>query len=90
MLSKMMMESANVLIFDDPTNHLDLESITALNNALMEFKGTMLFYSHDYQFINTVANRIIELGPNGFVDKTMTYEEYLIDEKVKLQKEAVY
>jgi len=90
MLSKMMMEAANVLIFDDPTNHLDLESITALNNALMEFKGTMLFYSHDYQFINTIANRIIEIGPNGFVDKTMTYEEYLADEKVKLQKEAVY
>lgn len=90
MLSKMMMESANVLIMDDPTNHLDLESITALNNALMEFKGTMLFYSHDYQFINTVATRIIELGPNGFIDKTMTYEEYLQDDKVKLQKEAVY
>jgi ATPase subunit of ABC transporter with duplicated ATPase domains len=90
MLSKMMMESSNVLIMDDPTNHLDLESITALNNALMEFKGTMLFYSHDYQFINTIANRIIELGPNGFLDKTMTYEEYLEDEKVKTQKLAVY
>lgn len=90
MLSKMMMEASNVLIMDDPTNHLDLESITALNNALMEFKGTMLFYSHDYQFINTVANRIIELGPNGFLDKTMTYEEYLEDEKVKTQKLAVY
>ncbi|MGN6646211.1 MAG: ABC-F family ATP-binding cassette domain-containing protein [Cytophaga sp.] len=90
MLSKMMMEASNVLIMDDPTNHLDLESITALNNALMEFKGTMLFYSHDYQFINTIANRIIELGPNGFLDKTMTYEEYLEDEKVKTQKLAVY
>jgi ATPase subunit of ABC transporter with duplicated ATPase domains len=90
MLSKMMMESANVLVMDDPTNHLDLESITALNNALMEFKGTMLFYSHDYQFINTIATRIIELGPNGFLDKTMTYEEYLEDEKVKTQKLAVY
>lgn len=90
MLSKMMMESSNVLVMDDPTNHLDLESITALNNALMEFKGTMLFYSHDYQFINTVANRIIEMGPNGFIDKTMTYEEYLEDDKVKVQKVAVY
>jgi ATPase subunit of ABC transporter with duplicated ATPase domains len=90
MLSKMMMESSNVLVMDDPTNHLDLESITALNNALMEFKGTMLFYSHDYQFINTVANRIIEMGPNGFIDKTMTYEEYLEDDKVKIQKVAVY
>ncbi len=90
MLSKMMMESSNVLVMDDPTNHLDLESITALNNALMEFKGTMLFYSHDYQFINTVATRIIELGPNGFLDKSMTYEEYLDDEKVKTQKLAVY
>jgi len=90
MLSKMMMESSNVLVFDDPTNHLDLESITALNNALMEFKGTMLFYSHDYQFIQTVATRIIELGPNGFIDKTMTYEEYLEDDRVKVQKEEVY
>lgn len=90
MLSKMMMESSNVLVMDDPTNHLDLESITALNNSLMEFKGTMLFYSHDYQFINTVATRIIELGPNGFLDKTMTYEEYLEDEKVKTQKLEVY
>ena len=90
MLSKIMMESSNVLVMDDPTNHLDLESITALNNALIEFKGTMLFYSHDYQFINTVATRIIELGPNGFLDKTMPYEEYLEDEKVKTQKLAVY
>ncbi|MCU0415635.1 MAG: ATP-binding cassette domain-containing protein [Cytophagaceae bacterium] len=90
MLSKMMLESANVLVMDDPTNHLDLESITALNNAMKEFNGTILFYSHDYQIINTVANRIIEIGPKGFVDKLMTYDEYLADERVKQQREAIY
>lgn len=90
MLSKMMMASANVLIFDDPTNHLDLESITALNNSLKDFKGTILFSSHDFEFINTVANRIIEISPNGMIDKVMTYEEFVKDAKVKTQKEALY
>ena len=90
MLSRMMMASANVLIFDDPTNHLDLESITALNNSLKEFKGTILFTSHDFEFINTVANRIIELTPNGIIDKAMTYEEYVTDDKVKAQRELFY
>jgi ATPase subunit of ABC transporter with duplicated ATPase domains len=90
MLSKMMMASANVLVFDDPTNHLDLESITALNNSLKDFKGTILFSSHDFEFINTVANRIIEISPNGMIDKVMTYEEFVKDAKVKTQKEALY
>ncbi|HEY8402704.1 MAG TPA: ATP-binding cassette domain-containing protein [Cytophagaceae bacterium] len=86
MLSKMMMSAANVLIFDEPTNHLDLESITALNNGIKDFNGTVLFTSHDYQFVNTIANRIIEIGPNGMLDKLMTYEEFLHDEKVKEQR----
>lgn len=90
MLSKMMMSGANLLLFDDPTNHLDLESITALNNGLKDFKGTVLFYSHDYEFINTVANRIIEITPHGLIDKMMTYEEYLDSDKVKAQREELY
>lgn len=90
MLSRMMLQSANVLILDEPTNHLDLESITALNNGLKDFKGTVLFTSHDHQFVQTVANRIIELTPNGFIDKLMTYDEYLADETVKQQRQAMY
>ena len=77
MLSRMMMKNANVLVLDQPTNHLDLESITAVNNGLMEFKSNVLFSSHDHQFIQTVANRIIELKPEGFVDRVCTYDEYL-------------
>ena len=65
------------MILDEPTNHLDLESITALNNALINFKGVILFTSHDHQFVQTVANRIIEITPNGIIDKRMTYDEYL-------------
>ncbi|GAA4386700.1 ABC-F family ATP-binding cassette domain-containing protein [Hymenobacter koreensis] len=90
MLSKMMMESGNVLVLDDPTNHLDLESITALNNSLRDFTGTMLFASHDLQFIDTVANRIIELTPEGIIDKRMSYEEYLADETIKAQRQRMY
>lgn len=77
MLSKMMLSSANVLILDQPTNHLDLESITALNNGLMDYKSNLLFASHDHQFIQTIANRIIELTAEGLIDKQMTYDEYL-------------
>ncbi len=77
MLSRMMLSGANVLILDQPTNHLDLESITALNNGLIDFKGNVLFTSHDHQFIQTVANRIIEINDEGFVDRLMTYDEYL-------------
>ncbi|RDB02819.1 ABC-F family ATP-binding cassette domain-containing protein [Runella aurantiaca] len=90
MLSKMMLSGSNFLTLDDPTNHLDLESITALNNGLIEFKGAMLFYSHDHQFIQTVANRIIEVTPNGIIDKLMTYDEYITDDRVKAQREELY
>lgn len=77
MFAKMMLSGANVLIFDEPTNHLDLESITALNNGLMNYKGIILFTSHDHQFVQTVANRIIEITPEGIIDKRTTYDEYL-------------
>lgn len=77
MLSKMMLSSANVLILDQPTNHLDLESITALNNGLVDYKSNILFASHDHQFIQTIANRVIELTATGLIDKRMTFDEYL-------------
>jgi ATPase subunit of ABC transporter with duplicated ATPase domains len=77
MLSRMMLKEANVLILDQPTNHLDLESITAVNNGLRDYKSNILFTSHDHQFIQTVANRIIEITPDGFRDRQMTYEEYI-------------
>ena len=78
-----MLNGANVLVLDEPTNHLDLESITALNNGLSKFEGTILFVSQDHQFIQTIANRIIEITPNGIVDWQMTYDEYLEDKDVK-------
>jgi ATPase subunit of ABC transporter with duplicated ATPase domains len=90
MLAKMMLSGANVLMLDEPTNHLDLESITALNNGLIEFDGTMLFVSHDYQFVQTIANRIIEITPNGLIDRQMTYEEYLNNESVNQLRETLY
>lgn len=77
MLSKMMLSGANVLLFDEPTNHLDLESITSLNNGLISFEGTMLFVAHDHEFVQTIANRIIEITEDGIIDKRMTYDEYL-------------
>jgi ATPase subunit of ABC transporter with duplicated ATPase domains len=90
MTSRMMLAGANVLILDEPTNHLDLESIQAFNNALKDFPGTVLFASHDHEFVNTVANRIVEISPNGFIDKLMTYDEYIESDKVAEQKEALY
>lgn len=90
MFSRQMLSGANVLIFDEPTNHLDLESITALNNGLIEFTGTILFTSHDHQLIQTVANRIVEITPNGIIDKLMTYDDYITDERVKAQKASLY
>jgi ATPase subunit of ABC transporter with duplicated ATPase domains len=90
MISRMMLAGANLLILDEPTNHLDLESITAFNNALKDFPGTVLFTSHDHEFTQTVANRIIEITPNGYIDKLMTYDEYVENEKVAEQKEALY
>jgi ATPase subunit of ABC transporter with duplicated ATPase domains len=82
-LSKMMLAGPNVLVMDEPTNHLDLESITALNNALTTFDGTMLFTSHDHQFVQTVANRIVEITPSGLIDRMYTYEEYLENPEVQ-------
>ncbi|WP_106766987.1 ABC-F family ATP-binding cassette domain-containing protein [Paenibacillus faecalis] len=90
MLAKMMLNGANVLIFDEPTNHLDLESITALNNGLIDFDGTMLFTSHDHQFIQTIANRIIEITPTGIIDRTMSYDEYLESEEIKALRASMY
>ena len=88
--SRMMLAGANLLILDEPTNHLDLESITAFNNALKDFPGTVLFTSHDHEFTQTVANRIVEITPNGFIDKLMSYDEYIENEKVAQQKESLY
>ena len=90
MLSKMMLSNSNVLVLDDPTNHLDLESITALNNGLESFKGVLLFSSHDHQLISTIATRIIEVTPNGIVDKEATYDEYLENEALQQQVESLY
>ncbi|TVX91750.1 ABC-F family ATP-binding cassette domain-containing protein [Paenibacillus agilis] len=90
MLSKMMMTGANVLLLDEPTNHLDLESITALNNGLIDFDGTMLFTSHDHQFMQTIANRIIEITPNGVIDRVMSYDEYLESDEIKELRKKFY
>ncbi len=87
MLCKMMISGANVLILDEPTNHLDLESITALNEGLIDFKGTLLFDSHDHEFVQTIANRIIEICPNGIIDRSETYDEFLEDEVVEQLRE---
>lgn len=90
MLAKMMLNGANVLVFDEPTNHLDLESITALNNGLIDFDGTILFTSHDHQFIQTIANRIIEITPTGVIDRSMTYDEYLENPEIKEMRQRMY
>lgn len=90
MISKMMFGKGNLLILDEPTNHLDLESITAFNNALIKFPGTILFSSHDHEFVQTVATRIIEFTPNGTLDKLMSYDDYLEDEKIQQQVEELY
>lgn len=91
MLSRMMLVGANVLILDEPTNHLDLESIMALNDGLKDFKGTVLFASHDHQFVQTVANRIIEITPNGYIDQMgTTLDEYLDNETIHKRREALY
>ncbi|HEY8403649.1 MAG TPA: ATP-binding cassette domain-containing protein [Flavobacteriales bacterium] len=90
MISRMMLTGANCLVMDEPTNHLDLESITAFNNALKDWKYNALFTSHDHEFVQTVANRIIELTPNGIIDKRMSYDEYLESKDVKAQREKMY
>jgi ATPase subunit of ABC transporter with duplicated ATPase domains len=90
MLSNMMLSSSNVILMDEPTNHLDLESITALNNGLIDFDGTLIFTSHDHQFVQTIANRIIEITPNGIIDRIMPYDEYLESAEVKALRERMY
>ncbi|MEG1189151.1 MAG: ATP-binding cassette domain-containing protein, partial [Cetobacterium sp.] len=90
MLSRMMLTNANVLLFDNPTDHLDLESITSLNKALTAFKGTILFGAHDHEFIQTVANRIIEITPNGLVDKLMEYDDYISDTDLQEKIKSMY
>ncbi|MFC6102678.1 ABC-F family ATP-binding cassette domain-containing protein [Olivibacter domesticus] len=89
MFSRMMLQKANLLLFDEPTNHLDLESITALNNGMRDFRGSILFTSRDHELTQTVANRIIELTPNGTIDKLMTYDEYINSEDIKQQRERM-
>ena len=90
MISRMMMKKANVLILDEPTNHLDLESITAFNNSLSRFKGTVLFSTHDHQFAQTIANRVVELTPNGVIDRQMKFDEYMSDNKIKDLRNSMY
>jgi ATPase subunit of ABC transporter with duplicated ATPase domains len=90
MLSRMMMIRANVLMLDEPTNHLDLESITAFNNSLKNFKGSVLFTTHDHEFAQTVANRVLEITPNGVIDRYMTFDEYLEDDKIQEMRKKMY
>lgn len=90
MIAKMMLCNANCLILDTPTNHLDLESIQAFNNNLVAYKGNVLFASHDHEFIQTTANRIIELGPKGCIDKMMNYDDYISDEKIAALRDSIY
>ena len=90
MIARMQLKNANCLILDTPTNHLDLESIQAFNNNLIQFKGNIIFASHDHEFINTVADRIIELTPKGTIDKLMTYDDYIYDEAIKAKKAELY
>ena len=89
-LSKMMMERSNFLMLDEPTNHLDLETIQTLNNSLIKFKGNLILSTHDFEFANSVGNRIIEIGPNGFIDKLMSFEDYLNDRKVEELRNKIY
>ena len=86
----MMIAESNIMAFDEPTNHLDLEAITALNNALIDYTGTVLFTSQDYQFIQTIASRIIELTPYGYINYNGKYEDFLKDENVKKRREELY
>lgn len=90
MIARMMIRNANVMILDTPTNHLDLESIQAFNNTLIRFKGNILMSSHDHAFIQSICNRIIEIGPNGMIDKLMDFDDYITDERLKEQREQLY
>jgi ATPase subunit of ABC transporter with duplicated ATPase domains len=90
MISRMMLLGGNALLLDEPTNHLDLESISAFNDALKDFSGIVIFTSHDHQFVQTIANRVIEISANGMIDRLMTYDEYIADEQVKTARLALY
>ena len=90
MLSKMMLEEPNVVMLDGPTNHLDLESITSVNEGLIRFKGTVLLATHDHQFMQTVANRIIEITPKGVIDRYMSFDEYLENDAIKELRKKMY
>lgn len=90
MLSRMMLSGANAMVLDDPTNHLDLEAITSLNNGLINFNGVLLFSSHDYQFIDSIANRIVEITPSGVIDRAMTFEEYITSDEVRAVRDEYY
>ena len=90
MFSKLMLSNANVLILDEPTNHLDLESITAVNNGLISYSGSMLFSSHDHSFISTIANRVMEITPNGLFDKAIAFDEFLEDDEIQNSIEKMY
>lgn len=90
MISRMMMLKGNVLMFDEPTNHLDLESITALNNGMKDFKGTILFTTRDHALAETVADRILELTPNGLIDREMEFDEYVSSDKIKAIRAEMY
>jgi ATPase subunit of ABC transporter with duplicated ATPase domains len=90
MLSRSMISGANVLILDEPTNHLDLESISALNTGLMEFPETVLFTSHDHQFVNTIANRVVEITPAGVIDRLMNFDEYMADQQIRALRDSLY
>ena len=90
MIARMMIRNANIMLLDTPTNHLDLESIQAFNNTLVKFKGNILMSSHDHEFIQTVCNRIIEIGPKGFIDRHMDYDDYISDDKLKELRNKLY
>jgi len=90
MISRMMMKQANFVMLDEPTNHLDLESITAFNNSLINFTGTVLFTTHDHHFTQTVANRIIEVTPNGIIDTLKSLDEYLADPGIQETRRELY
>ena len=90
MLSKIMLNEPNFLLMDEPTNHLDLESVTALNNAMIDFSGCIIYTSHDLQLMRTVANRVIELTPNGIIDRMTTFEEYMDSEQTQQRRKDLY
>ena len=90
MISRLMLANANALILDTPTNHLDLESIQAFNNSLLKYPGNLFMSSHDHAFIQSCSNRIIELTPNGTIDKLMDYDDYIADEAIKALKDKMY